>query len=117
MSTVATAPLIVDPASGKLRCPNGHDSAIPPRCPALMFVACRHHGSDLERVLHCVWCPPCAVQDLLAHVSHGWPGSAAQELLWVLRGKDAYSEGISMSMGHGVPKLVGTAANLSSVYF
>ena len=28
------------------RCPNGHDSAIPPRCPALMFVACHHYRTD-----------------------------------------------------------------------
>jgi hypothetical protein len=32
------------PELGELRCPNGHDSAIPPRCPALMFVACHHYS-------------------------------------------------------------------------
>jgi hypothetical protein len=40
MNALATSPLIADPELGELRCPNGHDSAIPPRCPALMFVAC-----------------------------------------------------------------------------
>src|ERR1039457_1703405 len=34
------------PELGEPRCPNGHDSAIPPKCPALMFVTCWHYSTQ-----------------------------------------------------------------------
>jgi len=34
---------IADPELCSWRCPNGHDSSIPPRLPELMFQACRHY--------------------------------------------------------------------------
>ena len=44
---IATAaPATTEPEPDEPRCPNGHDSAIPPRCPALMFVACHHYSID-----------------------------------------------------------------------
>ncbi len=43
-AATADADRIVDPELGEWRCPNGHDSAIPPKCPALMFVSCCHYA-------------------------------------------------------------------------
>jgi hypothetical protein len=46
--TISDAPIyadadgIVDPELGEWRCPNGHDSSIPPKLPELMFKACGH---------------------------------------------------------------------------
>jgi hypothetical protein len=56
MNTVTTAPLIPDPELGEPRCPNGHDSAIPPRCPALMFVACHHYNTQATWNEYCITC-------------------------------------------------------------
>ena len=56
------------------------------------------HRSDVERVLHRVRRPPRAVQNLLAHLSHGRPGSAErQELLRVLWGEDERGQGIAVT--------------------
>ena len=38
-----TVPATTEPEPGELRCPYGHDSAIPPRLPALSFKACGHY--------------------------------------------------------------------------
>jgi hypothetical protein len=51
-----TAPLIADPELGDLRCPNGHDSAIPPRCPVLIFVACAHYNTEATWNEFCITC-------------------------------------------------------------
>lgn len=56
MSTVITAPLSADPELGALRCPNGHNSAIPPRCPALMFVACKDYRTEATWNEFCIVC-------------------------------------------------------------
>lgn len=39
----ATIPATTEPELGEWRCPNGHDSAIRPRLPELMFHACGHY--------------------------------------------------------------------------
>jgi hypothetical protein len=44
------------PELGEPRCPNGHDSAIPPRCPALMFVACHHYSTEVSWNQYCITC-------------------------------------------------------------
>ena len=49
-------PSTTDPELGDLRCPNGHDSVIPPRCPALMFVACRHYSTEATWNEFCITC-------------------------------------------------------------
>jgi hypothetical protein len=56
MSTVTTAPLIAEPEFGELHCPNGHNSAIPPKCPVLMFVACRHYSTEATWNEFCIVC-------------------------------------------------------------
>jgi hypothetical protein len=56
MSTVATTPLIADPELGALRCPNGHNSAIPPSCPVLMFAACAHYATEATWNEFCIVC-------------------------------------------------------------
>jgi hypothetical protein len=56
MSRVTTAPFIADPELGELRCPNWHDSAIPPKCPVLMFVACHHYSTDATWNEFCITC-------------------------------------------------------------
>jgi hypothetical protein len=56
MSTATTAPLIADPELGELLCPNGHHSAISPKCPALMFVACRHYSTEATWNEFCIVC-------------------------------------------------------------
>jgi hypothetical protein len=45
-----------EPELGEPRCPNGHDSGIPPRCPALMFMACRHYSTEGTWNEFCVTC-------------------------------------------------------------
>ena len=45
-----------DPERGELRCPNGHDSAIPPGWPALMFVACYHYSTQATWNEFCITC-------------------------------------------------------------
>src|ERR1035438_8556409 len=55
--TIATAiPATTDPELGELRCPNGYDSSIPPRCPALMFVACRDYSTEATWNEFCITC-------------------------------------------------------------
>ena len=51
-----TIPATTDPELGELRCPKGHDSAIPPRCPALMFVACYHYRTQATWNEFCIAC-------------------------------------------------------------
>jgi len=38
-----TVPATVDPELGERRCPNGHNSALRPRLPEVMFHACSHY--------------------------------------------------------------------------
>jgi hypothetical protein len=55
--TIATPiPSTTDPELGEPRCPNGHDSAIPPRCPALMFVPCHHYSTEATWNEFCIAC-------------------------------------------------------------
>src|SRR5271154_2393637 len=55
--TIATAiPATTEPELGEPRCPNGHDSAIPPRCPTLMFGACHHYGTEVSWNEYCITC-------------------------------------------------------------
>ena len=56
MNTLTTAPLIAEPELGEPRCPNGHDSRIPPQCPALMFVACHHYNTRVSWNEYCITC-------------------------------------------------------------
>ena len=51
-----TVPGTAEPELGEPRCPNGHDSRIPPRCPALMFVPCWHYGSQATWNEFCIAC-------------------------------------------------------------
>jgi hypothetical protein len=51
-----TTPLTAEPELGEPRCPNGHDSRIPPRCPALMFVTCWHYGTQASWNEYCITC-------------------------------------------------------------
>jgi hypothetical protein len=44
------------PEPGELRCPNEHDSSVPPRHPALIFVACHHYGTDATWNEFCITC-------------------------------------------------------------
>ena len=54
---IATAtPEAPDPELCEPRCPNGHDSSIPPKCPALMFVACHHYTSRVSWNEYCITC-------------------------------------------------------------
>lgn len=52
----ATTPLTAEPELGEPRCPNGHDSRIPPQCPALMFVTCWHYSSQATWNEFCITC-------------------------------------------------------------
>ena len=56
MNTITTAPRIADPELSEPRCPNGHNSAIPPRCPVLMFVACGHYATEATWNEFCIVC-------------------------------------------------------------
>ena len=38
-----TVPATAEPEQGEWRCPNGHDSSLPPRLPELIFEACGHY--------------------------------------------------------------------------
>jgi len=42
-----TVPATVDPELGERRCPNGHNSALRPRLPEVMFHACGHYRSTV----------------------------------------------------------------------
>ena len=45
-----------EPELGEPRCPNGHDSRIPPRCPELMFVPCWHYSCQATWNEFCITC-------------------------------------------------------------
>jgi len=51
-----TDPETADPELGEPRCPNGHDSAVPPRCPELLFVACWHYSTQATWNEFCITC-------------------------------------------------------------
>jgi hypothetical protein len=51
-----TVPDTANPELGEPRCPNGHDSTIPPRCPALMFVTCWHYSTQATWNEFCITC-------------------------------------------------------------
>ena len=52
----AEAEATADSVLGERRCPNGHDSAIPPRCPVLMFVPCGHYATEATWNEFCISC-------------------------------------------------------------
>ena len=60
-----TIPATAEPELGECRCPNGHDSSIPPKLPALMFRACGHYPTDATWNEFCITCgvrhPPLAI--------------------------------------------------------
>jgi len=49
-------PAATDPKAGESRCPNAHNSAIPPRCPALMFAPCSHYSTEASWNEYCITC-------------------------------------------------------------
>jgi hypothetical protein len=49
-------PATAEPELGEWRRPNGHDSAIPPKCPALMFVSCGHYAIKTTWNEFCISC-------------------------------------------------------------
>ena len=55
--TISTPiPANTEPEIREPRCPNGHNSTIPPRCPALMFVACLHYNTQATWNEFCITC-------------------------------------------------------------
>jgi hypothetical protein len=65
-----TFPATADPELGELRCPNGHDSSLPPRLPELIFKACGHY-----RPIVATWnefCITCGVRHAAFRIY--WPG-------------------------------------------
>jgi hypothetical protein len=52
----ADADGIVDPVLGEWRCPNGHDSSVPPKLPELMFRACGHYATEATWNEFCIAC-------------------------------------------------------------
>jgi len=54
--TIEEAPTTREPGLSEFRCPNGHDSSIPPSRPALMFAACRHYTTEATWNEFCVTC-------------------------------------------------------------
>jgi hypothetical protein len=77
------------PEPSDLRCPSGHDSSIPPRHPALIFVACHHYGIDATWHEFCITCGARhePYMNLPGFPSHGWQSSRPNELLRTLRGE------------------------------
>jgi hypothetical protein len=65
LEAIETTRTTTEPNLGELHCPNGHDSAIPPSCPALMFVACHHYSTQGTWNEFCITCgvrhPPLAI--------------------------------------------------------
>ena len=51
-----TVPETAEPELGEPRCPNGHDSATPPRSPSLIFVTCPHYSGEATWHEYCVSC-------------------------------------------------------------
>jgi hypothetical protein len=90
-ATDTTVPETAEPELGELRCPNGHDSAIPPRCPVLMFVTCWHYSSQATWNEYCITCGIRHAPFRIYWYSYrmGDQGSAdRQELLRILRSED-----------------------------
>ena len=58
-AATADADGIADPELGEWRCPNGHDSSIPPKLPELMFRACSHYATQASWN---EWCIACGVR-------------------------------------------------------
>jgi hypothetical protein len=55
-ATETTILATTDPELGELRCPNGHDSSLAPRHPALIFVPCHYYGVDATWNEYCITC-------------------------------------------------------------
>lgn len=57
-STVVETPFpaTADPVLYEWRCPNGHDSSIPTRCPALTYFACGHYATETTWNEFCITC-------------------------------------------------------------
>jgi hypothetical protein len=45
-----------EPELGEWRCPNGHDSSLPPKMPELMFRACGHYATEITWNEWCITC-------------------------------------------------------------
>jgi hypothetical protein len=52
----AAAYEVTDPELEEWRCPNGHDSSIPPKLPELMFLACGHYPTPTSWNEFCITC-------------------------------------------------------------
>jgi len=52
----AGAESTADPELGQWRCPNGHDSCLPPPLPELFFTACEHYTSEATWNEFCIAC-------------------------------------------------------------
>jgi hypothetical protein len=44
------------PELGEWRCPNGHDSSLPPKLPEVMFSACGHYSTEVTWNEFCITC-------------------------------------------------------------
>lgn len=55
----AEAEATAEPELGEWQCPNGHDSAIPPQLPELMFRACSHYSTEVTWNKFCITCGVC----------------------------------------------------------
>ena len=45
-----------DPELGEWRCPNGHESSLPPKLPELMYWACGHYATEVTWNEFCISC-------------------------------------------------------------
>jgi len=45
-----------EPELGRGRCPNGHDSSLPPRLPELIFETCGHYSTEATWNEFCITC-------------------------------------------------------------
>jgi hypothetical protein len=52
----AGAESTADPELGQWRCPNGHDSCLPPPLPELFFTACEHYTTEATWNEFCIAC-------------------------------------------------------------
>jgi hypothetical protein len=65
-SGMTATTITVDPALSEKRCPNGHDSSLPPRLPELMFFACGHYLST--KFTWNEFCITCGVQHIVFRI-------------------------------------------------
>jgi hypothetical protein len=53
---IANHAAAADPELGERRCPNGHDSSLPPPLPELIFKACGHYATEATWNEFCIVC-------------------------------------------------------------